>query len=184
MSMAKRSSFTSASDLPGVPLQRVVRTGMSPAAPFLDPIPSHFDGAWQDDAGLSEILANTGTALREAAKAAADAAARARALAEGLDVLLAELTVADTPALVPARPLAAPQSDTVALSRREREVLALVAQGRTNKAIADALFVSPNTVKTHVTSLLHKLHAETRVQLAAIATRQAPFLISNESGLI
>jgi DNA-binding NarL/FixJ family response regulator len=34
------------------------------------------------------------------------------------------------------------------------------------------LYVSPNTVKTHVSSLLHKLQADTRVQLAAIATRQ------------
>jgi DNA-binding NarL/FixJ family response regulator len=47
----------------------------------------------------------------------------------------------------------------------------LVAAGQTNKAIADALYVSPNTVKTHVSSLLHKLRADTRVQLAAIATK-------------
>jgi DNA-binding CsgD family transcriptional regulator len=51
-------------------------------------------------------------------------------------------------------------------------VLALVAEGRSNKAIAEALYVSPNTVKTHVASLLHKLGAQTRVQLAAIAARQ------------
>ena len=58
-----------------------------------------------------------------------------------------------------------------AATRREREVLMLVAAGQTNKAIADALYVSPNTVKTHVSSLLHKLQADTRVQLAAIATK-------------
>ena len=51
-------------------------------------------------------------------------------------------------------------------------MLALVAEGRSNKAIADELFVSPNTVKTHVASLLHKLHADTRVQLATLAARQ------------
>jgi DNA-binding CsgD family transcriptional regulator len=101
-------------------------------------------------------------------------------MADGLDKLLAELTVTDTPALAPARIAAAPRPNTVALSRREREVLALVAEGRTNKAIADALFVSPNTVKTHVASLLHKFHAETRVQLAAIATRQSSLLASYE----
>ena len=59
----------------------------------------------------------------------------------------------------------------VALSPREREVLALVAEGYSNKAIAEALFVSPNTVKTHVASLLTKLRADTRVQLATMATR-------------
>jgi DNA-binding NarL/FixJ family response regulator len=57
------------------------------------------------------------------------------------------------------------------LSPREREVLALVAQGRTNKAIAEALFVSPNTVKTHVASLLTKLDVDTRAQLAVLATQ-------------
>ena len=50
--------------------------------------------------------------------------------------------------------------------------LALIAAGQTNKAIAEALYVSPNTVKTHVSSLLHKLQADTRVQLAAIATER------------
>jgi two-component system, NarL family, nitrate/nitrite response regulator NarL len=68
--------------------------------------------------------------------------------------------------------LAAFSHRTDSLSPREREVLALVAAGQTNKAIAEALYVSPNTVKTHVSSLLHKLRADTRVQLAAIATRQ------------
>jgi DNA-binding NarL/FixJ family response regulator len=57
------------------------------------------------------------------------------------------------------------------LSAREREVLALVAEGHTNKAIAEALFVSPNTIKTHVASLLTKLDAETRAQLAVIAVQ-------------
>ncbi len=58
------------------------------------------------------------------------------------------------------------------LSPREREVLALVAEGRSNKAIAEELYVSPNTIKTHVASLLQKLDADTRAQLAAIAARQ------------
>src|SRR3954466_10687399 len=127
----------------------------------------------QDRAMLSEVLVNAGAALREAAKAAADAAARARALAEGLDSMLAELPGTEAVPVQPAKTVEVSSKQTIALSRREREVLALVAEGRTNKAIADALFVSPNTVKTHVTSLLHKFHAETRVQLAAIAARQS-----------
>ena len=60
------------------------------------------------------------------------------------------------------------------LSPREKEVLALVAAGHTNKTIADALYVSPNTIKTHVSSLLTKLHAGTRVQLAVIASQVMP----------
>jgi DNA-binding NarL/FixJ family response regulator len=58
------------------------------------------------------------------------------------------------------------------ISPRERDVLALVVEGRSNKDIAEALYVSPNTVKTHVASLLNKLSANTRSQLAAIALRQ------------
>jgi DNA-binding NarL/FixJ family response regulator len=111
--------------------------------------------------------------LRDAAAAAEEAAARARSLSALLDESLAALgATAPAPpreAMIAAHALL-PGAST--LSPREREVLALVAEGRTNKAIGEALFVSPNTVKTHVTSLLHKLQADSRVQLAAIATRQ------------
>jgi DNA-binding NarL/FixJ family response regulator len=58
------------------------------------------------------------------------------------------------------------------ISPREREVLALVAEGRSNKAIAEVLFVAPSTIKTHVTSLLTKLGADNRAQLATIAARR------------
>jgi DNA-binding NarL/FixJ family response regulator len=114
---------------------------------------------------LALAVADMREALAEAAYAAAEAAARATALAEVLASLPgAEGSRAPLPAL-PAR------ADAI-LSPREREVLALVAEGQTNKDIASALFVSPNTVKRHVTSLLNKLHASTRVQLATIAARQ------------
>ena len=46
-----------------------------------------------------------------------------------------------------------------------------VAGGQSNKEIARELEVSPNTVKTHVASLLNKLHAESRAHLAAMAAR-------------
>jgi len=109
--------------------------------------------------------------LREAASAAAQAAERARSIADLLDEAVAALTGTDNaPSLVPT-PLSAARHEADRLSAREREVLVLVAEGRTNKAIAEALFVSPNTIKTHITSLLHKLRADSRVQLAAIATQ-------------
>jgi DNA-binding NarL/FixJ family response regulator len=145
---------------------------------------SRTNDARQDKAAVSVILANAGVALREAAKAAADAAARARALAEGLDLMLAELPGTEAAPVRPSKTVEISADESIALSRRERQVLALVTQGHTNKAIADALFVSPNTVKTHVTSLLHKFHAETRTQLAAMAVRQSPRLATNERGLL
>jgi predicted ATPase len=60
------------------------------------------------------------------------------------------------------------------ISRREREVLALVTEGHSNRAIADALFVTPNTIKTHVASLLTKLGAQNRTQLATMALEREP----------
>ena len=58
------------------------------------------------------------------------------------------------------------------LTDRERAVLALLAQGYDNRAIARRLFVSSSTVKNHVSSVLAKLGVENRVQAAAYAVRQ------------
>ncbi|WP_410601316.1 LuxR C-terminal-related transcriptional regulator [Amycolatopsis sp. lyj-90] len=55
------------------------------------------------------------------------------------------------------------------LNRRELEVLRLVAQGRRNKAIADALGITESTVKFHVTGLLKKLDVASRGEAAALA---------------
>ena len=58
------------------------------------------------------------------------------------------------------------------LSPREGEVLQLVAQGATNKEIADALFIAENTVKTHLKSIMEKLHLANRSQAAAYAIKK------------
>ena len=52
------------------------------------------------------------------------------------------------------------------LTSREEEVLIPVAQGRTNSEIADALYISISTVKTHLASLMRKLGARNRVEIA------------------
>lgn len=58
------------------------------------------------------------------------------------------------------------------LTRREREVLGLVASGSTNKEIAIALGISRSTVKNHLQNILEKLHLDNRVQAAAFALRE------------
>ncbi|MBA7694449.1 Transcriptional regulatory protein DegU [subsurface metagenome] len=58
------------------------------------------------------------------------------------------------------------------LSPRETEVLQLVAQGATNKEIGDSLFISENTVKTHLRSIMEKLHLANRSQAAAYAVNK------------
>jgi len=55
------------------------------------------------------------------------------------------------------------------LTAREHEVLLSVAQGRSNQEIAESLFMSPATAKTHVSRLLTKLDARDRVQLVVMA---------------
>ena len=61
--------------------------------------------------------------------------------------------------------------DTFGLSGREREVLLLVAQGRTNREIGERLFISQKTVGVHVGNILAKLEVSGRVEAAAVAIR-------------
>ena len=65
-----------------------------------------------------------------------------------------------------------PRRRPAALSHREREVLRLVAGGRSNKQIARELGIMERTVKFHVTSILNKLGAENRAQAVAVAARR------------
>jgi DNA-binding NarL/FixJ family response regulator len=75
-------------------------------------------------------------------------------------------------------PLPTPQPVTLPpelaeLTRREREVLCLIADGATNREIAKLLFISERTVKNHVTSILSRLNQRDRIQAALFAS---PFI--------
>jgi DNA-binding CsgD family transcriptional regulator len=55
-----------------------------------------------------------------------------------------------------------------ALTRREREVLMLIAAGHTNREMAESLVVSPETVKTHVRHVLNKFGVARKVEICAL----------------
>jgi DNA-binding NarL/FixJ family response regulator len=69
------------------------------------------------------------------------------------------------------KPGAATPSAARNLTKREREILALVAEGLSNREIADKLVLSPETVKSHVAALLEKLNVSDRTQAAIYAVR-------------
>ncbi len=63
------------------------------------------------------------------------------------------------------------EEETPVLSPRETEILELIAQGLTDKEIAEKLFISLNTAKTHLKNILAKLHLKSRVQAAVYEAR-------------
>ena len=65
-----------------------------------------------------------------------------------------------------------PEEEVTTLTRREQEVLSLVAQGATDQDIADTLVVSIHTVKSHMRNILSKLHLSQRHQAALYALRE------------
>lgn len=67
------------------------------------------------------------------------------------------------------------ERSTEPLSKREREVLALVAEGLGNNEIAARLFLAPSTVKTHVSRILAKLGVSSRTEAAAHGIRHRLF---------
>ena len=133
-----------------------------------------------------------GEALLAAGASRSDAAARlaeARAIAETLAALplraaidglarRARLSVASAPIVdnsgaadagTPTREAASP--DPFGLTAREREVLTLLAEGRTNRQIAEVLFISESTAGVHVSNILGKLGVASRTEAAAVAVR-------------
>jgi DNA-binding NarL/FixJ family response regulator len=100
------------------------------------------------DAGPAEVAAAIGTAARDGTY---------------LDPVIARRLT---------RELSAPPSGLNALTPRERAVLALVAQGRSNQEIAGELVISERTARTHVSHVLRKLQLTSRTQAALVAVRE------------
>ena len=67
---------------------------------------------------------------------------------------------------------AQPDSPDRSLSEKEARILGLIAEGRSNKQIAAAVFLAEGTVKNYVSRIMEKLHANTRTELAVMTVRQ------------
>jgi DNA-binding NarL/FixJ family response regulator len=111
---------------------------------------------------------------------ALDAGARGFVLKEAplAEVLRAVELVADgrtyvDPVLAVVLSTQAPEDKTLKLTQRERDTLRLLADGHSNEEIGKRLFISPETVRTHVRKAMAKLDADTRTQAVATALRQS-----------
>ena len=124
-------------------------------AQVIDAVRAGARGYLLKDAPLEEIVA----AIRAAAAGHSTIAARVAG------TLVDHVRDSEAPA-----PPDAPELPE--LSVRELEVLALVGRGLDNAEIAQQLYLSPSTVKNHVSRLLEKLGAENRVQAAVIGVRR------------
>lgn len=91
--------------------------------------------------------------------------------------LATALVTALAPSGVPRPPRLAAAATTTTLSPREREILALLAEGMGNKIVAARLGISEHTVKTHVASIFQKLGADTRAEAVAIGARSGLILL-------
>jgi DNA-binding NarL/FixJ family response regulator len=81
------------------------------------------------------------------------------------------LALTDAPRSAPAE--RAQRTPWRELTRRQRDVLELIAEGKSNKLIADALKMSESTVKAHVKQIIRRLNVANRTQAALLATRTA-----------
>jgi DNA-binding NarL/FixJ family response regulator len=125
------------------------------------------------------IVLYTGSNEVELLISGLDSGARGYALKDGTqsELTTALKTVAEggtyvDPRLHPALLSRRATSTQKSLSKREREIMDLLAQGLTGEQVAAQLFLSPETIKTHIRNAMNKLEANTRVHAIAIALRE------------
>ena len=122
------------------------------------------------------LLARGDRTLAAAAlRTALDIAARldAQPLAREITALATRGRLDLSPEAAASEPVATDLAAEFGLTAREREVLGLVALGRTNRQIAEELFITENTAGVHVSNILGKLGVPSRGEAAAVAYRLA-----------
>jgi DNA-binding CsgD family transcriptional regulator len=139
---------------------------------------------WPHDEGwacyrLAESVLTVGNDRGVAVAALRRAAALARSLdaeplARRTNDLATRARIDLTPEIVLSKPVGPGPAPLFGLTKREREVLALVSAGRTNREIGEALFISEKTASVHVTHILDKMGVSSRVEAALLASRTEP----------
>ncbi len=133
------------------------------------------------------VVIYTGSSDEENLLDGLDSGARGYALKEGsieelveaIDAVASGGSYVD-PRLTPALLSQKATQRQPSLSNREREIMSLLAEGMTGEEVADRLFLSSETVKTHVRNAMNKLEARNRVHAIAIALRQGEIALPDE----
>lgn len=127
----------------------------------MDLVPAHEDLAQYVNAGVAGFILKDATLE--------DLLGTIRSVAEGEKVLPPEMTSSLFSQIAEAavRRSFAPGKEGTGLTPREREVVELIGDGLSNKAIAKATGISPHTVKSHVRNIMDKLALHTRLEIAA-----------------
>ncbi len=188
LEMVERSSSSRSGDTPANSFQAALRQaeggrlgGEDDADSWASVAAEAGAHGWDHDEALARYRQAEATLIRGQDRSAAeDALRRAATLstrlgAHPLEALVRDLAtraridVAPEPPdpATPRQPLAEPYG----LTHREREVLALVSAGRTNREIGEVLFISEKTASVHVTHILDKLGVSSRVEAALLASR-------------
>jgi DNA-binding CsgD family transcriptional regulator len=146
-----------------------VRLAEGDASGAIDPL-RHAQNVWQR-VGAPYISARIRVLVARAYHALGDVDGAARELDAAEKTFVRLEAAPDVAAVkaVAARTATGPRGDAHGLSAREREVLLLLASGKTNKAIADVLFLSEKTVDRHVSNIFVKLDVPSRAAATAWA---------------
>jgi len=141
-------------------------------------LPIVFMSGYTEEAPPTGIGPGTGARFLQKPFFARDLVAAVREVADEAAVARVLGTVADGgtstgPTQAPAPPAGEAAAVPSPLTRREREILALVADGMTNEKVGAALAISPETVQSHMRNTMAKLEADTRTEAVATALRRS-----------
>jgi DNA-binding CsgD family transcriptional regulator/tetratricopeptide (TPR) repeat protein len=175
--LAEAGRLAGASD-PGAWARAAVQLG-----PWREPLLPPYARYRQAEASLARGERGRAAAALRAAQAGAAALGAAPLLAEIASLARrARLDLVVPEAPMPTTPSAPAPLDPYGLSPREREVLALLVEGWTNRQIGAALFISEKTASVHVTHILDKLGVGGRVAAAGVAVRAGLVPVEFERG--